>query len=159
MRQLRKDLDGELSKRCDQLQNLFGELDNIWEISGNRNEFLKEENFMESLFRRYFIGDSNSNELVVNDLFSKFFDPKSNNQLNLPATYVKLKDTIDDSKPDNTKELFEKILPTVNQLSKLQSQPLDIRSTTVTERLSFGGSLLLIPLFFVPGRIKIKIVF
>ena len=159
LRQLRKDLDGELSKRCDQLQNLFGELDNIWEISGNRNEFLKEENFMESLFRRYFIGDSNSNELVVNDLFSKFFDPKSNNQLNLPATYVKLKDTIDDSKPDNTKELFEKILPTVNQLSKLQSQPLDIRSTTVTERLSFGGSLLLIPLFFVPGRIKIKIVF
>ena len=104
---------------------------------------------MESLFKRYFVGESNANERVINDLFAKFFDTKSDNQLNLPATYVKLKDSI--SKSKNTKELFEKILPTASQLLKLQSETLDVRSTSVAEKLSIGGSLLLIPLFFVPG--------
>jgi hypothetical protein len=150
LKQLGKELDGQLSKKCDQLLNLFGELDKIWDIHGQKNEFLKEENFMASLYKRYFVGEYNTNERVINDLFAKFFDTESDNQLNLPATYVKLKDSISNSK--STKELFEKILPTANQLLKLQTQMLDVRSTSVAEKVSVSGSLLLIPLFFVPGK-------
>jgi hypothetical protein len=150
LKQLGKELDGQLSKKCDQLLNLFGELDKIWDIHGQKNEFLKEENFMAGLYKRYFVGEYNTNERVINDLFSKFFDTESDNQLNLPATYVKLKDSISNSK--STKELFEKILPTANQLLKLQTQMLDLRSTSVAEKVSVSGSLLLIPLFFVPGK-------
>ena len=147
LKKLGDELAGELNKRCNQLIDLFGELDQIWELDGKPNEYLKEENFIESLLQMYFIDITKSKG--SSDLYSKLINNNFKNQLNLPTSYMNLKDCVSNSK--SSKELFEKILPTVNQLSKLQGQTLEIRELNTTEKLCVAGGLMLIPLSFIPG--------
>ena len=131
-------IEGEFSKRRDQLINLLGELDKIWdcELNGKTNEH--EAKVLESALKQY-VGD----EKLIYSLFVDDFN------MQFAAKYVKLKETSSNSR--NTKDLFANILPTVYTLNKLMSQTLEIRkSYNITEKLSIGASILT-PLLFVPG--------
>lgn len=142
LQKLGQDLDGNFSVRCDQLKNLFEELDKIWDIDGKYTTY--DAKLLENELNRYFFSTIND-EKAIRSLSSMIFGDFN---INFSSKFVKLKEASSYSK--STKDLFRALLPSVYHLNKLQSEILELRAFNASERITMGGTLL-IPLLFVPG--------
>jgi GTP-binding protein EngB required for normal cell division len=151
LNKLGNNLSNNLKTQCVTLTNLFGELDNIWNIKGKENEEQKEKDFKKETFFEVMINrcldvDSNtsynSNSLNQDskvdsspkNIFNKFFNSEESKKFNLPLKYVSIIDKIDEimkkGKGEYSKELLECIIPTANKLRELQSKKLMIKDFT-----------------------------
>jgi GTPase Era involved in 16S rRNA processing len=164
LNKLGNNLSNNLKTQCVTLTNLFGELDNIWNIKGKENEEQKEKDFKKEIFFEVMINrcldvDSNtsynSNSLNQDskvdsspkNILNKFFNSEESKKFNLLSKYASIKDTIDEiiqkEKGEYSKELLECIIPTANKLRELQSMKLKIRESTKTEIASIASGTII----------------
>ena len=125
--------------------NLLGEIDKIWNISGNFHQYKNEE--LENALKKYFTDDleiTNDEKNYTNPFLLAL---TSTFNVNFTSKYVNLKDSVHNV--NNLNELFRDLLPTVHHLNKLQSQILEIRSASATEKLICVGGVLTFSL--IPG--------